>query len=185
MRRNPLAILRDTSGVTAIEFALVLPVMLLLAAGTIDFGRLLLVTQKLQNGTFILADLTARDKTLTQCQMDNIFLALDNIIRPFEFLQSGTAIVTSVGVNGAGDPVVNWQQIGAGELDATSTVGAIGEEATLPDELSIVAGETIIVAEVFYAFVPPLGLTVDEGILHRLAYVRPRLGTLTSLAPCV
>jgi hypothetical protein len=33
--------------------------------------------------------------------------------------------------------------------------------------------------------VPPLGLTVDEGILHRLAYVRPRLGTLTSLAPCV
>jgi len=184
MRRNLIAVLRDTSGVTAIEFALVLPIMVFLAIGSIEFGRLLLVTQKLQNGTFILADLTARDKTLSECQLENIFLALDNIIQPYEFAASGAAIVSSIGVDPSGDPVVNWQEDGAGTLTAVSAIGEEGDEATLPEDLYIVAGETIIVAESFYAYEPIFGLTTSASTLHRIAYVKPRLGTLETLLPC-
>ena len=60
MRRTIGRIWRETGGVTALEFALVLPVIAIVAAGTIEFGRLVILTQKLQNGTFILADLGAR-----------------------------------------------------------------------------------------------------------------------------
>jgi Flp pilus assembly protein TadG len=183
MRRHLTALLRDTAGITAVEFALVLPIMVFLAAGTVEFGRLLLISQKLQNGTFILADLTARDKTLSEDQLDNIFLALDNIIQPYEFADTGTAFVSSIGVDSFGDPVVNWQRSGAGTLAADSAVGEEGAEATLPDDLSIADGETIIVAEVFYSFEPLFGLTTSNSVLHKVAYVKPRLGTLETILP--
>ena len=60
MLRLIAAVRRDRDGVSAIEFALILPILITLAYGTIEYGRMLLLSQKLQNGTFILADLTAR-----------------------------------------------------------------------------------------------------------------------------
>ena len=96
MRRSFRRIWQNTRGVTSLEFALILPVIAILAAGTIEFGRLVILTQKLQNGTFILADLAARDKTLSVGQLDSLFLALDNIIQPFDFDTEGTAIVTGM-----------------------------------------------------------------------------------------
>ena len=83
------------------EFALILPILVMFSAGTIEYSRLIMLTQKLQSGAFILADLTARDKTLATEQLDNIFLAIDNIIQPFDFAADGKAIVTSVGVDAA------------------------------------------------------------------------------------
>ena len=119
-------LLRDRRGIAATEFALILPILVLFSAGTIEYSRLILLTQKLQSGAFILADLTARDRTLSEAQLENIFLAIDNIIQPFDFAADGRAIVTSVGVNAAKKPVVNWQRHGSGELAATSEVGTAG-----------------------------------------------------------
>ena len=71
-------------GTSAVEFALILPVLVMFSAGTIEYIRPVLLTQKLQSGAFILADLTARDKTLSTDQLGDIFLAIDQVIRPFE-----------------------------------------------------------------------------------------------------
>ena len=174
---------RDRSGISAVEFALVMPFLAVLAIGTIEFGRLIMLTQKLQNGSFILADLAARDKTLSEEQLANIFLALDNLIQPFEFEVSGTAVLSSVSVEPDGDTVINWQRVGAGELDVVSDLGAAGEEAVLPEDLTMTAGETLIVAEVFYDYQPIFGLTAAPNILHKVAYFKPRLGTLEALLP--
>ena len=51
-------------GVSAMEFALILPILVMFSAGTIEYSRMIILTQKLQSGAFMLADLTARDKTL-------------------------------------------------------------------------------------------------------------------------
>jgi Flp pilus assembly protein TadG len=173
----------NDSALTAVEFAIILPMMVTLLLGAAEFGRLVLVTQKLQNGAFILADLAGRDQTLSEDQLDNIFIALTNLIEPFEFAESGSAIVTSVSGDSTGHADVNWQRSGAGALEATSAVGAPGEEASLPDTLSIGDGETIIVCEVFYDFVPLFGLTTSSRLIHRMAYLKPRLGTLETLLP--
>jgi len=183
MRRTIGRIWRETGGVTALEFALVLPVIAIVAAGTIEFGRLVILTQKLQNGTFILADLAARDKTLSVAQLDSLFLALDNIIQPFDLNTAGTAIVTGIRVDSDGDPMINWQRSGAGTLEVASEVGAPGDIADLPATLEVSEGETIIVSEVFYDFVPIFGLSADAGVFRKVAYVKPRLGTLETLLP--
>ncbi len=173
---------RDRRGVSAMEFALVLPILAALVIGTIEYGRMILLSQKLQNGTFILADLAARDKTLSEAQLDSIFLAINNIIQPFEFDQSGSAILSGIEIAANGRPIINWQRSGSGGLAATSEIGAVGAVATLPPQLTFTVGETLIVSEVFYDFQPIFRVT-SPARLHKTAYVKPRIGTLTSIAP--
>lgn len=184
MRQFLARLRRDAAGVSALEFALILPILVMFSAGTVEFGRLILLTQKLQNGSFILADLTARDKTICEEQLDNIFLALDDLVQPFDVAANGRAIVTSVKGDAVDDPIIQWQAGGAGSYSAESVLGAPGEIADLPDLLSISDGETIIVAEVFYAFEPLFGLNTAARTLHKVAYFKPRLGTLDTLPPC-
>jgi len=183
--RKTFSLLRsDTRGVSAMEFALILPVLVLMVVGMADFGRLLLLSHKLQNSAFILADLVGRDQTLSVAQLEDSFLALEQLISPFEFDDNGTAIVSSVsGASGAGDPTINWQRAGAGVLSATSEVGVEGGTATVPDALNVANGETVIVAEVYYAFEPMFGMTTSAQTIRKTAVIRPRLGTLESLQP--
>ena len=54
--------------------------------------------------------------TLSEDQLENIFLAIDQIIQPFDFAAAGKAIVTSIGVDASNDVVVNWQRDGSGAL---------------------------------------------------------------------
>lgn len=176
---------RDDRGVSAMEFALVLPMLVLFSVGTVEYSRLILLTQKLQSGSFILADLTARDKTLESERLGDIFLAIDQVIAPFEFTESGEAIVTSIGRKaGEDDPEVNWQCTGAGALDEDSHIGVgAGATAELPEDLAIATGETIIAAEVFYAYEPLFGLGIGLAprVIRRVAFFKPRLGDLSTM----
>jgi Flp pilus assembly protein TadG len=175
---------RDRRGIAASEFALILPILVMFSAGTIEYSRLIMLTQKLQSSSFILADLTARDRTLSAGQLDNIFLALDNIIQPFPFDSEGKAIVTSIGYSAVlKKPIVNWQRSGAGTLASNSEVGEAGKEAKLPSDLTIAAGETIVAAEVYYDFKPLFGIGLAPRTIRRVAYYKPRLGALDTLLP--
>jgi hypothetical protein len=173
--------LRDEHGVSAMEFALILPILVMFSAGTIEYSRLVLLTQKLQSGAFVLADLTARDKTLSTDQLGDIFLAIDEIIKPFEFAESGHAIVTSLGADPSDDPIVNWQCGGAGDLDVESHLIEAGEVIELPGDITLTYGETVIAAEVFFGFEPLFGVGLTPRVIHRFAFYKPRLGELTAL----
>ena len=181
MRAFLARLLPDRRAIAATEFALILPVLVAFSAGTMEFSRLILLTQKLQSSSFILADLAARDRTLSEDQLDNIFLAIDNVVQPFDFPADGRAVVSSIGVNGSNQTVVNWQRAGSGSLTATSVIGEEGEAATLPDGLDISAGETVIAAEVFYQFTPLFEIWLDPRVIHRISFYKPRLGTLETL----
>ena len=87
MRRLISRLGRDTRGVSAMEFALILPLLVMFSAGTIEYSRLILATQKLQSGAFTLADLTARydDDDMDAELLADIFLAIDQVIQPFDF----------------------------------------------------------------------------------------------------
>lgn len=173
----------DRNGVAAIEFALALPVLVVLVGGLVEFGRLALVVQKLQNGAFILSDLAARDRTLGEDDLENIFLAVDSVVQPFDLAGLGSTMVSAVVVDDDGDAEISWQRTGAGSLDADSAIGAEGQAPELPEALDPQSGETIIVAEVFYSFSPLFSFIAEPWIIHKVAYVKPRLGTLATLEP--
>jgi Flp pilus assembly pilin Flp len=171
----------DRSGIAAVEFALVLPVMILFSLGIAEVGRFALLTLKLQHAATTMGDLASRDEELTVGAVQSMFSAMQHIVQPFDLADDGVVIVSGVGIDGGGPPTVFWQLNGAGALDETSEVGAEGGDATLPGDLILRDGETVIVAEAVFRYTPWLLAIVPETLLRRAAYYRPRLGTLREL----
>jgi hypothetical protein len=182
MRALVSRLVRDRRGVSAMEFALILPMLVMFSAGTIEYSRMILLTQKLQSGAFILADLTARDKTLETDQLEDIFLAIGEVIRPFDFDGNGQATITSIGADEDDELILNWQC----PPDAESRlVEPDGDVLALPGDITLKHGETVIAAEVFFDFDPLFGALFGIGltprVIHRSALYKPRLGVLDDL----
>lgn len=179
-------LLDDRRGVSAVEFALILPLLVLFSVGTIEVSRLILLTHKLQSAAFTLADLATRiegDADARTESLHDVFLAINQVVKPFDFAGSGQSIITSVASPTADDtPEVAWQCIGSGGIVAVSQVGESDHDATLPDGLDIDKGETIIAAEVFFDFQPLFGIgLLPERVIRRAAFFKPRLAELATL----
>lgn len=183
MRQKLRDLWQERRGVVALEFALVLPMLVLLLTGGVEFGRMLLLSQKLQNGAFILADLAAREEHLSDAKLTAIFPAISSLMEPFEFDTNAVAIVSGVQGIGDGDAEVNWQRSGGGTLAHASAVGVPGGEAAIPEALVLADKETVVVAEIFYEFQPLFELVLDPMTVHKVAYLKPRLGVLDALEP--
>jgi hypothetical protein len=179
--RHPFrALPRDRRGISAVEFALVLPVLLLIAMGIAEVGRFTLLTLKVNHAAATLGDLAAREETLTATFVDNLFAAVGHVMEPFDVAADGTAYVSGVGLDG-GRTEVLWQRQGAGSLAAGSAVGGVGGVASLPEGLEARAGEAILATEVIFRYEPWLLGLVPETTVRRVSYFRPRLGSLQSL----
>jgi Flp pilus assembly pilin Flp len=172
---------RDKSGLSAVEFALVLPVLILFAMTTAEVGRFTLLSLKLQHAATSMADLASRDEELSLAALQATFSAMGPIVRPFDLAGQGTVIVSAVGVDGSGPPTIHWQRGGAGSLTQESGIGAAAGRATLPEGLVVRSGETVIVAEAFFRYRRWLLGFVPDTTLRRVAFYRPRLGTLRTL----
>jgi Flp pilus assembly protein TadG len=174
---------RDRRGATLVEFAFVVPVLTFLTLASVELSRYVLLNQKLQNAATSLADLAARGRTLSVTQLDSMFAAVPSITQPYDFTTQGVAIVTSITAVVANDPEVAWQRSGGGALVEASQIGLPGNNASIPAALPTRAGDTIIAAEVYFDFVPLFDILLGPRTLYRSAFVRPRLGTLTTLTP--
>jgi hypothetical protein len=175
--------LADRRAATLVEFAFTVPVLTFMMLGSVEIGRYILLNQKLQNAATSLADLAGRGRTLTLPQLQSMFAAVPNITRPFDFDANGVAIVSAITATVANNPVVAWQEDGGGDYVGTSQVGAAGGVADIPDSLPVRVNETIIAAEVYYDFEPLFDLLIEPEVIYRSAFIRPRLGTLTTLEP--
>jgi Flp pilus assembly protein TadG len=174
---------RNTKGSIFVETAFALPVLIFLVMSSIEIGNYLLLNQKLQNAAMSMADLAARDETLSVGQLDDMFSAINFIVEPFDFGASGAAIVTGVSAVVDNVPLVYWQRTGGGAISASSQVGTVGAAANIDSNLPVRADETIIVAEIFYDYEPFFGLLIDPARVRHVAYFRPRLGSLQTLDP--
>lgn len=179
-RRGAGALLRDERGVSAVEFALVLPVLLLLSLGSVEVARFTLLGLKLQHAATTLADLASRDEVLTAATLDDLFNAAERIAAPFDLATDGVLIVTGVAAEDGSGPLVYWRRA-AGALSAPSGIGALGGAADLPDTLAVDDGETVVAAEVFFTYRRWLLGVIPDRTVRRQAFYRPRLGTLREL----
>lgn len=181
MRRRLYKMLGDKRGAAAVEFALALPVLVVMSMVTVEVGRYALLHMKVQNAANVMADLATREDQLTRQQLNRFYGAVKMMLKPFAVGSRSAAIVSGITKGPSQNPTVGWQSKGAGQLAATPHVGAAGQGANLPAGFPLRANEAVIVAEVFYNYDAwLLGVIPDETISH-MAYYRPRLGTLTNL----
>lgn len=174
--------LRNASGSILVETAFAMPLLVLVILGGVEVSRYVLLNQKLDRVAASIGDLIAQAETISATDVDNLFQSAQFVVRPFKLTSQGLVIVSSIGATGGGPPRVNWQRKGAGALVASSELGVAGANASLPAGFTVVSGDTVIVAEVFYDYVPWLyaGVSAPSRLYHRSLF-RPRLGSLTAL----
>ena len=175
--------IRSDRANVAVEFALALPVLLAMLLASAELGRFVLLNQKIDRVATTMSDLVARVETISENDLDDIFLAASHVASPFNLTTSGRVVVSSV-VNPDGDgATIAWQRAGGGNFLASSEVGIEGGTATLSAELNVREGETVIISEVFFDFEPFLSETiVAPRVIYRRAHHRPRLGTLETIS---
>ncbi len=166
------------SGVIAVEFALVVPVLLTLFLGGIDTAWLVIAHYKLERAAGSVIDLAARTQTLRPSDIQDIFTAADMVAKPFDLGTDGRVIASSVTNPTGTGAIVDWQQVSTGGIAATSRVGASGGTAQLGGDLDVDLGETMIVGEAFLQFQPIIGFLIGPQQLYTRMYERARYGVV-------
>lgn len=175
---------QDVSGVAAIEFALLLPILVALLIGSLEVTFKLWSTQKAEKLAVTLSDVVAQSKAVTYSDLDKLTGAVDKIMDPFSFGNNGKVIISSVYVpQGETEAMVNWQCSfpTTSSYSATSELGEKGDEANLPTDFEMVEKDNVIVTEVFYTYEPIApGVLFDNDPIYRRAMFKPRLGNLVT-----
>ena len=170
-------------GGAALEFALVLPLLLGFVLAGLDLAQFVAQVQRAAAAAAAAADLATQidrfspetdpARVVTGRELAVLALAASAAAQPQPLLTDGAVIVTSMGNSGNG-PAIAWQQRW-GRADLPSEIGAGNTGG-----LSIAAGEGVIFAEVAIRVRPwlfssgLLGLP-PEVIVRRTAMRRPRL----------
>ena len=159
---------RDRSGLAALEFALILPIMVVLYLGGFEVSEAFMINRKVTHMSSVLGDLVAQVDQISDAEMSNVLDAASAVMNPFP-VDSLTIIVSGVTVDGDGVATVVWS-------DARNIAAyEAGASIVLPDGVTQ-PNTFIVVAEVHYLYTPTFGHTLTGSFdLHDEFYLRPRL----------
>lgn len=169
---------RSESGTAAVEFALILPVMLLVYVGTLEASTLITMDRKIQSVTGAVGDLVSRaDTTLTAATLTDYFKAASGILTPYPTTDL-VQVVTQVEIKTDGTTRVAWSRQYANGALTTSTKYLVNATRTIPPEMiNISKGKYIIVSESSISYLPLYGIVFKTAIpLYRENYYIPRFG---------
>jgi Flp pilus assembly protein TadG len=163
-------LVRDRRGVSAIEFAMIMPVLILLYVGIVEISNLLTVNRRSASVAATAADLTAQVKSVATVDLEDILKASATLLTPYSTTPL-KVVLSSVVADKNNVGKVDWSCANKGSGRGT------GSNFPLPVGLTE-AESSVIVAEVTYNYKPMLGLSeiFSPGTfeLKRTFYARPR-----------
>ena len=170
LRRRAVEMRDNTSGLAAIEFAMIIPLMALMLVGTNEFAAGVAIDRKVTIMARTLSDLTSQNTSVSDTQFTNFFNAANAIMTPYASAPvQGT--ISELYVNPSTLKArVQWSN-GANARTA-------GDIIDIPDALKI-GGTYLILSEVKYKYVPSVAWFINKvnGItLNNISYTRPRQG---------
>jgi Flp pilus assembly protein TadG len=157
---------RDRRGVSAVEFALLAPVMITLYLGCAQVSQGVTADRKVSLVSAALANLTAQGTTLSTTDMSNILDASSAIIYPFS-TSVLTMTVTCLKIDANKNVTVKWSVTRGG----TANSGTM----SIPSALAV-ANTQLILAQASYNYVPIIGTALASSItLSDQMYMSPRI----------
>jgi Flp pilus assembly protein TadG len=159
---------RDQSGISAVEFAMLLPLMVTLYLGTVEISQAVGIDRKVTLTTRTVADLASRVKTINDAEMASLLSASSAVIAPYDAAQLKVT-VSRVDVDANGTAKVKWSDTLGG------TKRAVDSTVTLPSALNT-ANTSLIWGEVAYSYKPTIGYVVTGTLnLSDQIFMAPRL----------
>lgn len=192
---------RDARAVAAVEFALILPLMLLLYIGVVDVTRFVIASRKLNLLSRTVSDLVSQQPTasgtISIAGLSNIFAASSAVMAPYSS-NAVTLTVSAVDIkaksnNTCCDALVRWSFTQSGTLRACTTPltqvpnGTSPTPANFPASL-VTANQAqaygytsgavsyVIVADASYTYYPVFAQTLAwlSGSLKKTTFMVPR-----------
>lgn len=171
MLKRAFLMARDRRGLAAVEFALILPVMLVLFFGIFETSQALSAKADVVNLTSAAADLVAQEAAATTTDINNVYAAASTMLTPYPRTGAQRPSIRITSLIDDGTPqhngIVSWTCTQAGS-------GTLGTAPALPPSL-ITAGGSVIRVEVAYVYNSPTTQTITGPITMRsIFYTRPR-----------
>ena len=170
LRRSALRLSGDNSGIAAIEFAMIVPLMLVLFFGTVEFSSGVAINRKVTLMARTLSDLTSQNISVTDAQLTNFFNASTGIMTPFPSAPTKSTI-SELYV----DPATLAARVQWSKGDAPRGAGTA---VAIPAALQI-GGTYLIYSEVSYKYVPSIGYVMAKAGINMsdFTFTRPRQST--------
>lgn len=97
----------STRGVAAVEFALVLPALVVMFLASVDAGRAIAIYMKVRAATYTLDAVTNQYSTIQSTDMTDILGAASAVLAPYSSATAGVT-VSQIKVTSASNAIVNW-----------------------------------------------------------------------------
>ena len=156
----------DRRGVSAVEFALLAPLMITLYVGCAEVSDGVSADRKVSLTAAALANLSSQVTTISTTDMTNILDASSAIITPYSTTQLSITL-SCINIDANKNATVKWSV----SRGSTARSGAI----TIPSALAV-ANSQLLFGEATYQYRPTVGYTVTGTLnLSDKMYMSPRI----------
>ncbi len=168
MTRRFVKFLKQDKANAAIEAGFLFPVMVGIMCGMVDMGTALVTNQKVTTACQIVADLLARDRSVTEAQIQDAVVAGRLALMPYNTASYGVDIAGVQFVGSTLEPTVRWRE--------TQNMSENANVLTRSEGLGL-QNEGVVAVTVEYLFRPYFsGFMINDIQMHEEAYVRGRKG---------
>src|SRR5216684_9314629 len=100
-------VVKDQRGVSAVEFAMLLPLMLTLYLGTVEISQGVGIDRKVTLTTRTVADLASQVSSINNSEMSNILAAASAVIAPYDASKLKVT-VSQVAIDNNSNATISW-----------------------------------------------------------------------------
>ncbi|WP_420348638.1 TadE/TadG family type IV pilus assembly protein [Pelagibius sp.] len=156
----------DKSGNATVEFAALLPILLLLLIGVVEITNLLRLDRKVVAAAQTTADLITQQRSVTNGQITDILRAAELIVEPFPSAPLAVGISAVRFDEDTGAPVMDWQESKNG--------GTVPNALTLAQNMGA-PGEGVVIVRATYSYAPVFfEFVVGQTSIEEVSILRPR-----------
>lgn len=173
-------LLSDKRGVSAIEFALIAPVMIIIYFGLVEFSQAFMAERRASHTASMVADLIAQSDGTSKKDLAGTFQIGDVLMQPFDPAHLSIR-ASSVTVDDRGVATVQWSHANERQMLARERNSRVND---LPPDL-IAAGETVILGETEYRYQLSIPDVLAKDItFRRRYYLLPRSASQINCRDC-
>ena len=163
---------RDRRGVSAVEFALIAPVLVIFYCGLAELTQAMMAQRRVSNIASSIGDLVAQSAQLSDARAADIFTIGNTIMAPFPTTNLRMCLA-SVSSDATGKDTVDWAVVYNAHANCPAK-GTVLATSVVPVGV-LPASQSIIMAKTSYAYKSPIKFVMPSTVnFYRTYYLRPR-----------
>src|SRR3954451_15089007 len=167
---------QNRRGVSAVEFAMLLPLMITLYLGSVEISQGVGIDRKVTLTSRTVGDLASQVQSISNSDMTNLLNAASAVVVPYD-LAKLKVTVSEVTIDANGAATITWSDT------LNGTKRTVGSTVTLPSALAV-ANTSLIWSEASYDYKPTIGYVITGTLtLSDQIYMRPRLSNDVQRVP--